>query len=98
MSKLRESITCEPLAFAPAIDPSRVLLVIAAFDHVVPARKGWELRRKLGNPRTIQLCGGHYTSVVHVPYLRGVSARFLAEKLGEPESRHVHFEHRIPWE
>jgi hypothetical protein len=72
-----------------------VLLVIAAFDHVVPARKGWELRRKMGNPRTIQLCGGHYTSVVHVPYLRGVSARFFEQQFADAHA--PHWSHRIAW-
>jgi dienelactone hydrolase len=93
--RLREAITCEPLAIAPAVDPSHVLLVIAAFDHVVPARKGWELRRKMGNPRTIQLCGGHYTSVVHVPYLRGVSSRFFEQQFADAHA--PHWSHRIAW-
>jgi dienelactone hydrolase len=93
--RLREAITCEPLAIAPAVDPSRVLLVIAACDKVVPASKGWELRRKMGNPQTIQLCGGHYSSVVHVPYLRGVSSRFFAKHFNDDQ--HPQAQHRIPW-
>jgi dienelactone hydrolase len=93
--RLREAITCEPLTIAPAVDPSRVLLVIAAFDKVVPASKGWELRRKMGNPQTVQLCGGHYSSVVHVPYLRGVASRFFEQHFAD--GRKVRWNHRIPW-
>src|SRR5207249_1148006 len=53
--RLRDAITYDPMAVAASVDPSRVLMVIAAFDHVIPPRKGWELRRKLGNPETIEL-------------------------------------------
>lgn len=95
--RLREAITCEPLAIAPAVDPSHVLLIIAAFDKVVPASKGWELRRKMGNPQTIQLCGGHYSSVVHVPYLRGVSSRFFEKHFSDAD-HHAYPTHRIPWQ
>ena len=95
-ARLREAITCEPLAIAPSVDPSRVLLVIAAFDKVVHASKGWELRRKMGNPQTIQLCGGHYSSVVHVPYLRGASSRFFAKHFEEDHRPQP--QHRIPWQ
>ena len=83
--RLRRLITCEPFTVAPAVDPSRVLMVIAAFDHVIPARQGWELRRKLGNPETVQLFSGHYSSVVYAPWLKWRTARFFEKKLGKPE-------------
>lgn len=78
--RLREAISWDPMAAAEAIDPSRVLMVIAAFDKVVPVSKGWELRRKMRNPETIEVCGGHYSSVVHLPYLRAMSSKFFARK------------------
>lgn len=82
--RLRGLITCEPLTVAPAVDPARVLMVIAAFDHVIPARQGWELRRKLGNPEAVQLFSGHYSSVVYAPWLKWRTARFFEKTLGKP--------------
>jgi dienelactone hydrolase len=84
--RLRAAITCEPLSVAGAVDPARVLMVIAAFDHVIPARKGWELRRKLGNPATIQIFSGHYSAVVYAPYLRWKAGGFFVKKLGVMEN------------
>jgi hypothetical protein len=81
--KLREAITCEPLRVAGAVDPSRVLMVIAAFDHVVPPHTGWELRRKLGNPAAIQVFSGHYSSVIYAPYLRWKTGKFFEKKFNE---------------
>jgi hypothetical protein len=83
--KLREAITCDPLKVAPAVDPSRVLMVIAAFDGVIPARKGWELRRKLGNPATLQIFSGHYGAVIYAPWLRWKTGRFFEKKFREHE-------------
>jgi cephalosporin-C deacetylase-like acetyl esterase len=83
-TRLRESITYDPLALAPSVDPSRVMMVIAAWDKVVPPKTSWQLRRKLGNPEAIELWSGHYSSVIHIPYLRQVSCRFFKKKFTEP--------------
>lgn len=83
-SRLREAITYDPLALAPSVDPSRVMMVIAACDRVIPPSKSWELRRKLGNPEAIELWSGHYGSVIHIPYLRQASCRFFKKKFAEP--------------
>ena len=82
-ARLRASITCDPLTVAPAVDPARVLMVIAAFDKSIPASKGWELRRKLGNPATVQLFSGHYSSVIYAPYLRWKTGKFFEQHLGK---------------
>jgi len=83
-ARLRESIQYDPLALAPSVDPERVLMVIASGDKVIPPKKSWELRRKLGNPETIELWSGHYTSVIHIPYLRQACSRFFKKKFAEP--------------
>lgn len=85
-ARLRDAITYDPLALAPSVDPARVMMVIAAFDKVVPPKTSWELRRKLGNPETIELWSGHYTSVIHIPYLRQASCRFFRKKFAEPNA------------
>ena len=85
-ARLRDSITYDPIALAPSVDPSRVLMVIAAGDTVIPHKTSWELRRKLGNPETIELWSGHYTSVIHIPYLRQATCSFFKKKFAEPKA------------
>ena len=83
--RLRESITYDPINLAPSVDPSRVMMVIAAWDTVIPPKTSWALRRKLGNPEAIELWSGHYSSVIHIPYLRQASCHFFKKKFAEPE-------------
>lgn len=86
--KLRTCLACDPLAVAPFIDPSKVLLVLATFDAAVPTKKGFELRRAMGNPETIIVPTGHYTALLYVPYIKSACLRFFREKLApypEPE-------------
>lgn len=87
--KLREAITLDPLVIAPSVDPSKVMMVIAACDRVVPPRTGWELRRKMGNPETIELWSGHYGSVIHLPYLQRACRKFFEKKFAEVHDLHV---------
>jgi hypothetical protein len=42
------------------------LMFIAAFDRVVPAWTGRQLRRAIGGPKTIYLLAGHYTSFLYL--------------------------------
>ena len=85
-ARLRESITYDPINLAPSVDPARVMMVIAAWDTVIPPKTSWELRRKLGNPEAIELWSGHYSSVIHIPYLRQASCHFFKKKFAEPQT------------
>jgi dienelactone hydrolase len=88
-ARLREAITYDPLTLAPSVDPARVMMVIAAWDKVVPSKTSWQLRRKLGNPEAIELWSGHYSAVLHIPYLRQASCRFFKKKFAEPNAQTV---------
>jgi len=79
---LKPIMLSDPLNVAPAIDPSKVLLVLATFDRAVPSSKGFELRRAMGKPETIVLPTGHYTALLFVPYIKAACLRFFHEKLG----------------
>jgi hypothetical protein len=81
--RLRETIRTDPVLLAPGVDPEKVLLVIARFDESVPTKYGERLERALGRPRTRRLPLGHYTSVLALPFVRGETVSFLAEKFGE---------------
>lgn len=79
---LKPVMLSDPLNVAPAIDPSKVLLVLATFDTAVPSKKGFELRRAMGKPETIVLPTGHYTALLFIPYIKPACLRFFHEKLG----------------
>jgi hypothetical protein len=79
---LKPIMVCDPLNVAPAIDPSKVLLVLATCDTAVPSSKGFELRRAMGKPETIIVTTGHYTALLFVPYIQASCLRFFHEKLG----------------
>lgn len=87
---LRSSIRTEPARFAPYIDPSKTMLILARMDATVPRRNGEMLREALGYPTTIYLPTGHYSSVMFTdmllfPYIEKQALRFFDEKL---EFRH----------
>lgn len=85
--RLRLVMTLDPLAVAPAVDPGKVLLVLAACDTNVPFKKGWELRKAMGKPETVLLPTGHYTALFYVPYIKLACRRFFDEKLDVAASR-----------
>jgi pimeloyl-ACP methyl ester carboxylesterase len=80
-AELREAITYDPGALAPFVEPDRFLLVLGVFDTVVPFRKGWELRQKLGRPETLLLPTGHYTALLCIPYVQRQCLRFFRRHL-----------------
>lgn len=79
-AELQQGITCDPMHFAQYVDPSKVLLVLAAMDSTVPIKKGLELRAKMGKPQTIIVAAGHYTAALYVPYLRYRTVRFFKNR------------------
>jgi dienelactone hydrolase len=83
-AELGKEITCDPIRFAQYVDPSKVMLVLAAFDSTVPIKKGLELRAKMGKPQTIVVAAGHYTAALYLPYLRYRTVQFLKDRLKGP--------------
>jgi hypothetical protein len=78
--QLREIITCDPLTYAPYVDPRKVMLVLANNDTVVPIEKGIELKEKMRHPETIFIPGGHYTAILAIPYIKGRSMQFFEKR------------------
>jgi len=83
-AELAREITCDPIRFGEYVDPSKVMLVLAAFDSTVPIKKGLELRAKMGKPQTIVVAAGHYTAALYLPYLRYRTLQFLKDRLKAP--------------
>jgi len=84
---LRERIGVEPARFALSIDPSRILMVRAAFDRTMPGRNSSLLWECLGRPKRITLPTEHYTSALFLPWVTGRIVDFARERAlaREPE-------------
>ncbi len=78
---LRGRVTTDPIRLAPYVDRTRVLLFIALFDHTVGRANSVRLRKALGDPETVFLPFGHYTSYLALPYLKRASLRFFRRTL-----------------
>ena len=79
-ARLRKVLTCDPLTFAPYVDPRKVLMMLAEYDTVVPIAKGRELKERMGNPETITVPAGHYTAVLFVPYIQAQTLEFFRKR------------------
>jgi pimeloyl-ACP methyl ester carboxylesterase len=75
-AELTRKITCDPIHFAEYIDAGKVLMVLALFDQTVPFEKGRELQVKMGDPETIYLFSGHYTSILFKNYIKYKARKF----------------------
>ncbi len=78
---LRERIRTDPIRLAPYADARRMLLFVALADRTIGRANSLRLRRALGEPRTIFLPFGHYTSYLALPYIKHASLRFLKTAL-----------------
>ena len=78
--RLKEELEEEPLRFAPAVDPNKILMIIAQWDRVVFPRYSLNLRKALQNPETVFLPLGHYFSLLAMPYLERKALRFFQQK------------------
>lgn len=81
LEELERVIASEPMRFAPAIDPGRVLMISGLFDRVLGAGRSLALWRAMGRPRLILLPTGHYTAAVATPYLKAATYSFLRRRL-----------------
>ena len=80
-AELWEKVQTDPLRLAPYVDARKTLLFLAAFDQVVPAWTGKQLRQAIGGPQTLYLLAGHYTSYLYLPCAQWESLRFVKKKL-----------------
>jgi len=80
--ELKEKVRTDPLRLGPYLDARNTLLFIAGFDQVVPTWTGQQLRQAIGDPQTIYLLAGHYTSFLYLPYAQWQSLSFVRKRFG----------------
>ena len=78
---LRNSLRVDPLEAASSISKENVLLFLALFDHVIHLRFGLAFKKALGNPKTVFLPLGHYTTILAIPFLKREALKFFQKKL-----------------
>jgi hypothetical protein len=81
---LRATIRSDPAMLAPYVRPDNLLMIIAQFDRFVPTSASFHLREAFGNPDTVVVPLGHYTTVLDMPFLRFKVMWFFRRKLGVP--------------
>ncbi len=79
--QLQEVIVSDPMDFAPAVGPNRILLIAGIFDRVIGFRRSMALWKRMGRPRLILLPTGHYTAALATPWLKLVTYSFLRRQL-----------------
>lgn len=71
----------DPLKYARYVKRDKTLLLLAAFDSVVPYKNGLALRDAMGKPPTYVIPTGHITSVVYMPWIRVVAVGHFRKHL-----------------
>jgi pimeloyl-ACP methyl ester carboxylesterase len=89
-STLRGLLTYDPMRLAESVDTTKVFLVQATHDKVVPAQTGdllWEL---LGRPKRMNIWAGHLSALVYIPCIKAEAVKFFDEKLREKKNEKRH--------
>jgi len=81
LKELQAVISSEPMRFAGAVDPGRVLIIAGLFDRVLGLGRSLDLWRAMGRPRLILLPTGHYSAYLATPYLKMATYSFLRRHL-----------------
>lgn len=79
--ELEKLLHPDPLEVCHSIPKESVLMVLALFDRVIGFRYGLQMRHALGNPKTILLPLGHYTSIPAIPFLQWRALDFFKKRL-----------------
>lgn len=80
----------DPLSTADRIHPSKVLMVNATFDRVVPKRNRLLLWDAAGRPARRLVPLGHFSSLLVLPMVKRWTVSFLREQLWGQISQSVH--------
>ncbi len=80
--KLEGKFIFDPMNMAQYIDPSKMFLILAGNDHIIPTETGIALYKKLPGARLKNLNGlGHLSSILALPKVKKESLEFFKERL-----------------
>ncbi len=82
--ELKKDFKEDPLEAAKQIDPEKILMVIARFDHVVFPRYALALWEALRKPKAIFVPLGHYFTILVMAYLNRRALAFFKQRFAYP--------------
>jgi hypothetical protein len=90
---LEDNIKTDPKFLAQYIDARDTLMFLSVFDSSVPIKYGLKLRRRIGQPDTVFIMRGHYTTLLYTSFVRSVipSEPYLAFPPDYIETEALHF-------
>ncbi len=77
---LKKLLHPDPLEVCQSIPRENILMVLALFDRVIRFRYGLAFRSALGNPETVFLPLGHYTSIPTIPFIQWKALDFFKRR------------------
>lgn len=69
-ARLRAKVKTDPMYLAKHLDANNTLMFLSMFDKTVPIKNGMELREEIGEPRTIYIAAGHFTSILYTQMVK----------------------------
>lgn len=82
LGAIKKVLFRDPLEAARKIPRESVCLHLALFDRVVRTRYAFAFRKALGNPETVFIPLGHYSSILSIPFLQSQVLRFFRRRFG----------------
>ena len=69
---------CDPLIFAPLLDPRKVLMINSRLDHYFPRKSVLELWESIGRPKIYWLNRFHSSKVLSIPKITGLIKDYIS--------------------
>lgn len=67
---IEKTVKTDPKNLAKYIDADNTLMFLSMFDQAVPIKYGMKLREEIGEPRTVFLTSGHFSSIIFTQFVR----------------------------
>jgi dienelactone hydrolase len=74
----------DPLTYASRLDPTRILMIDAYFDHVIRRRYAMALWKAAGEPSMVMLPTGHYSAALFLDYAQRLALDHFQKVFGMP--------------
>ncbi|MBI3596995.1 MAG: dienelactone hydrolase family protein [Nitrospirae bacterium] len=72
----------DPLTYASRLDPNRILMINAYFDHVIRRRYAMALWKAAGEPSMVMLPTGHYSAALFFDYAQRLALAHFQKVFG----------------
>jgi len=77
------NLVSDPKHFASSLDARNTMMIIASYDRGLPTSQQFALRERIGNPETIIIPAGHYTSFFWMRSIRDDVLEFFNRRFAK---------------